>query len=194
MKILIHGAFDHTCWFCFQVLSHCVKILIHGAFDHACLFCFQELSHCVRILVWVHSVTHVYFVSRNLRDVCVCQRERETLCKDPDSWCIWSHLLIFFLGTFTLCKDPDSWCIRSRLLSTSRPATVYDCDNRHQCQYFNMTSGSSLVCRNVGIGKHLHCIVTCMSLFVSVFSFVSLCLVDSSSEENCQSTNNLKQG
>ena len=91
----------------------------------------------------------------------------------------------FFPGTFTLCKDPDSWCIRSRLLSTSRPATVYDCDNRHQCQYFNMTSGSSLVCRNVGIGKHLHCIV-CLCV---CFSFVSLCFADSSSEEKCQGYN-----
>ncbi|XP_076466481.1 uncharacterized protein LOC143297843 [Babylonia areolata] len=52
-------------------------------------------------------------------------------------------------GTFTMCKDPDSWCIRSRPLNSSRWMTMYDCDNEHLCQYFNMTSGSSLVCRNV---------------------------------------------
>ena len=144
-------------------------------------FCFQVHSHCVRILnhgAFNHACWFCYQVLSHCVRILIHGA--------------FNHSCLF-PGTFTLCKDPDSWCIRSRLLSTSRPATVYDCDNRHQCQYFNMTSGSSLVCRNVGIGKHLHCIV-CLCLCLFVFSFVSLFFVDSSSEEKCQSTNNLKQG
>ncbi|KAL8613105.1 hypothetical protein ACOMHN_035046 [Nucella lapillus] len=62
----------------------------------------------------------------------------------------WDHLLLpQGIGTYAMCKDPDSWCIRSRPLNSSRSMTVYDCDSQHLCQSFNMTSGSSFVCRNV---------------------------------------------
>ncbi|KAK7110274.1 hypothetical protein V1264_014176 [Littorina saxatilis] len=79
----------------------------------------------------------------------------------------WGHHLQVGTGTLTLCKDPDAWCIRSRLLNATRPLTVYSCDNLHQCQYFNMTSGSSVVCRNVtkADGKEELCCCSGQSCF-----------------------------
>lgn len=79
----------------------------------------------------------------------------------------WGPNMHIGAGTSTLCKEPDSWCIRSRLLDTAQPATVYDCDNQHQCQFFNMTSGSSLVCRNVSTerGKEELCCCSGQSCF-----------------------------
>ncbi|XP_025094350.1 uncharacterized protein LOC112564031 [Pomacea canaliculata] len=54
-----------------------------------------------------------------------------------------------YTGTVVSCSDPDAWCIRSRLFNTTPITTTYDCDNHQLCQHFNMTSGSSYVCRNV---------------------------------------------
>jgi hypothetical protein len=54
-----------------------------------------------------------------------------------------------FSGMSAVCDHADSWCVRSRQLDSQPSVTVYDCDNQHVCQRFNLTSNAALVCTNV---------------------------------------------